>query len=114
MSCRSSAPAIYTDRQLLLPLALIQSWGFSDSLSWSYPSWSVSAECFCYLAVPVAALALGCMRPGGTIAGIALLMAADGTTYMTVFDQTLNQAIGWLTLVRALPELNSGLSAGGF
>ncbi len=36
----------------LLPnLLMIHGWGVTDSLSWNYPSWSISAEWFAYLAV---------------------------------------------------------------
>ncbi len=101
-------PANYTGRQLLLQLSLIQSWGFSDQLSWNYPSWSVSAEWFCYLIVPIAALAVSRSGLRGTVLAIVILMAGVSMTYLTVFDQTLNQAIGWLALLRALPEFLLG------
>lgn len=39
---------------------------------------------------------------------IVILMAGVSMTYLTVFDQTLNQAIGWLALLRALPEFLLG------
>ena len=101
-------PSNYTGRQFLLQLALVQSWGFSDHLSWNYPSWSVSAEWFCYLCVLVVGLAISRTRPGGTVAAIICMIATAGVTYMTVFDQTMNQAIGWLTLIRAFPEFLLG------
>jgi peptidoglycan/LPS O-acetylase OafA/YrhL len=58
--------------QLPSNLLLIQAWGVSDALTFNYVSWSISAEWFCYLAMPLIALA---DRKGG-IAGMALLLAA--------------------------------------
>jgi peptidoglycan/LPS O-acetylase OafA/YrhL len=58
--------------QLPSNLLLTQAWGVSDALTFNYVSWSISAEWFCYLAMPLIALA---DRRGG-IAGMALLLAA--------------------------------------
>ena len=62
----------YDWAQLPSNLLLIQAWGVSDALTFNYVSWSISAEWFCYLAMPMIALA---DRRGGT-AGMALLLAA--------------------------------------
>lgn len=40
---------IYT---FILNLFLIQSWGFTDLVSWNQPSWSISTEMFAYLLFP--------------------------------------------------------------
>jgi peptidoglycan/LPS O-acetylase OafA/YrhL len=57
---------------MLIPnLLLIQAWGVSQSLSFNFVSWSLSAEWFAYLALPVVIFAY---RRGGT-GGLALLVA---------------------------------------
>lgn len=101
-------PANYTGRQLLLQLALVQSWGFSHQLSWNYPSWSISAEWFCYLVFPFAALGIARLPRSATVAAGCGLFAIIGLSYATIFDQSMNQAIGALTLLRCLPEFLLG------
>lgn len=101
-------PANFTDRQLLFDLPLLQSWGFTNHLNWNYPAWSVSAEWFCYLFFPMAAVAAARAGRWGTAAGAALLMAIVCATYVTLFQHTLNQAVGMLALLRALPEFLLG------
>ncbi len=44
-------PERCTVESLLPNLLMIHSWGVTDSLSWNYPSWSISAEWFAYLFV---------------------------------------------------------------
>ncbi len=53
-------------------LLLTQAWGVSDALTFNYVSWSISAEWFCYLLLPLIAFA---DRKGG-IAGLMLLLVA--------------------------------------
>ncbi len=55
----------------LLPqnILLLQAWGTTPHLSFNYVSWSLSAEWFCYLLLPVYVLV---MRRGG-VKGLALL-----------------------------------------
>ena len=101
-------PADYTTRQFLLHLALVQSWGFTRHLAWNYPSWSVSAEWFCYLMFPALALLFARTGRAGTLAGIALLLVTIGATYATLFNRDLDQAVGGATLLRAGPEFFLG------
>lgn len=44
--------------ELPLHYALMQNWGFTSSLSWNDPAWSISTELAAYLLLPVASLAL--------------------------------------------------------
>ena len=37
----------------ILNLTLTHAWGFTPSLSWNLPSWSISSEFFCYLLFPL-------------------------------------------------------------
>jgi peptidoglycan/LPS O-acetylase OafA/YrhL len=101
-------PANYTARLFLLDLALIQSWGFTDHLSWNYPSWSVSAEWFCYLLFPLAAPVAVRFGRWRTAGAVAVLLVAVSTTYLTAFNDSLNQSTGLLTLLRAAPEFILG------
>ena len=54
-------------------LLLLQAWGFTDQLTFNYVSWSMSAEWFCYLTLPVVVLAF---RRFG-IRGLVVLAAAS-------------------------------------
>ncbi|WP_244493742.1 acyltransferase [Aureimonas sp. AU4] len=65
-------PQRWTFRDVPLHLLAIHAWGTTDHLSFNYPSWSVSAEIFCYLLFPVVVVVA---RLGGTRALIALLLA---------------------------------------
>jgi len=53
-------------------LLMVQAWGFTDTLTFNYVSWSISAEWFCYLLLPVIVL---CHRRLGLVglAGLAIL-----------------------------------------
>ncbi len=39
-----------------MSVVLIQNWGFTDSLAWNVPAWSISAEWFAYLVFPCIAI----------------------------------------------------------
>ncbi len=56
--------------QLPSNLLLTQGWGFSNALTFNYVSWSLSAEWFCYLLLPLIVLA---DRKGGIPMMLALL-----------------------------------------
>lgn len=101
-------PANYTGRQLILQLVLVQSWGFAHHLNWNYPSWSISAEWFCYLLFPLAALCMARMARTATVVGALVLFTVVCISYLTVFDRTMNQAVGSLSLLRAMPEFLLG------
>lgn len=49
-------PARWAFSDLPLHLAMVHAWGTTDHLGFNYPSWSVSAEFFCYLLFPVVVL----------------------------------------------------------
>lgn len=101
-------PRNFRLRQLLIDLTMLQTWGLSHKLGWNYPAWSISAEWFCYLLFPLAALSL--MRFGRwrlVLALAALLIALSGV-YLAVFGKTMNQTLGAEALVRALLEFLMG------
>jgi peptidoglycan/LPS O-acetylase OafA/YrhL len=66
-------------------VALVQGWGWSDGLSWNGPTWSLSAEWFCYLIMPVIVpLVLRFRRPSTVVAGYCVAMAVPLTVYSVI------------------------------
>jgi peptidoglycan/LPS O-acetylase OafA/YrhL len=53
----TDSPGRYAFSALLPNLLLIQAWGVTDTLTYNYVAWSMSAEWFCYLMLPVIVLA---------------------------------------------------------
>ncbi len=49
----STQPERYDPALIPQNLLLVQAWGVTDHLSFNYVSWSLSAEWFCYLLLPV-------------------------------------------------------------
>ncbi len=67
----SSDPARYDFVVLPANILLVQGWGFTDILTFNYVGWTLSAEWFCYLALPVFVVAF---QFGGKT-GLVLLAA---------------------------------------
>jgi peptidoglycan/LPS O-acetylase OafA/YrhL len=68
-------PERFSVREFALHLLLLHGWGFSSNLAWNFPSWSVSAEWFAYLAFPVVhqlVLRDGSPRRAGLVAVLAV------------------------------------------
>lgn len=72
---RTDGPERYAFGALLPNILLIQAWGVTDTLTYNYVAWSMSAEWFCYLLLPVIVTAY---RIGGKagLAVVALLSIA--------------------------------------
>jgi peptidoglycan/LPS O-acetylase OafA/YrhL len=66
---RTDGPERYAFGALLPNILLIQAWGVTDTLTYNYVAWSMSAEWFCYLLLPVIVTAY---RIGGK-AGLAVV-----------------------------------------
>lgn len=64
-------PGRYAWSALPANLLLLQAWGLTDTLTFNYVAWSMSAEWFCYLLLPLIILAY---RVGGKT-GLAVLAA---------------------------------------
>ncbi|WP_316858858.1 acyltransferase [uncultured Cohaesibacter sp.] len=72
----------YSLSELMKQLLLVNAWGFSDSLTFNFVSWSLSAEWFCYLLFP---LIVFLFRKAGLKGLVALLLVVvallEGLTY---------------------------------
>lgn len=66
----TGAPERYAFSALPANILLLQAWGFTDTLTYNYVSWSMSAEWFCYLLFPLTVLAYRAWGQAG-LAGIA-------------------------------------------
>ena len=70
------APTIFNLSAVPANLLLIHAWGVQPTVSWNFPSWSISAEWFAYLSFPLAAGAavrLGRIGRVGALAGVFAL-----------------------------------------
>ena len=75
----------YSFPELGRQLLLVNAWGFSDGLAFNFVSWSLSAEWFCYLTLPVIVVIF---RKTGLVGLICLLGLAvallEGLTYFDI------------------------------
>lgn len=101
-------PSAYPIPHLVYSILLIQTWGLTSNLTWNFPAWSVSAEWFCYILFPLAAIVGGRLSPRAMVVGIVILLAAVTVIYLTAFNLTFNQVIGWRALLRASIEFILG------
>lgn len=67
---------------LVRNVLLVQGWGWSDTLTWNGPTWSVSAEWLCYLAMPlIIPLALWFRTSTAVVVAYAVAMAVPLAVY---------------------------------
>ncbi|HEY4192002.1 MAG TPA: acyltransferase [Mesorhizobium sp.] len=72
----SSAAGRYDFATLPANILLVQGWGFTDTLTFNYVGWTLSAEWFCYLTLPVIVLTHRRYGKGGLVALIAATLLA--------------------------------------
>jgi peptidoglycan/LPS O-acetylase OafA/YrhL len=72
----STAKGRYDFSALPANILLIQGWGFTDTLTFNYVGWTLSAEWFCYLTLPVVVLAHRRYGLAGLVALIAATLVA--------------------------------------
>ena len=72
----SSAAGRYDFSALPANLLLIQGWGFTDTLTFNYVAWTLSAEWFCYLTLPVVVIAYRRFGAPGLVVLIGVTVAA--------------------------------------
>jgi peptidoglycan/LPS O-acetylase OafA/YrhL len=71
-------PGRYDWSSLPSNILLVQAWGFNDQLTFNYVSWCMSAEWFCYLALPVIVLAFRHFGYVGlTVLGVAMVVLLE-------------------------------------
>ncbi|MBA8907348.1 acyltransferase family protein [Aminobacter ciceronei] len=83
---QTQQPERYAWAVLPANLLLVQAWGLTDNLTFNYVSWTLSAEWFCYLALPVIVLAY---RRHGRL-GLAVVAAS------AVSGLELAVMLGWI------------------
>jgi peptidoglycan/LPS O-acetylase OafA/YrhL len=96
--------------ELPLHILLVQNWGFTDSLSWNDPAWSISCELAAYLMFPFLMLAADWRRfPPAVLVMLILLLAAGLHLLMAVGGAaTLGDDIPRFGIARALAEFSMG------
>ncbi|WP_213980544.1 acyltransferase [Sphingomonas sp. dw_22] len=96
--------------ELPLHIALIQNWGFTQTLRWNDPAWSISCELAAYLLFPLLALAIDWRRmPSAVIvAAIGALLLLLHMIFASRGLWQLGQEISQLGLVRCVLEFASG------
>ena len=71
-----------TPYTFLLNLGLLHAWGFTNTLSWNQPSWSISTELFAYLLFPfLIAFIMRCGRHAQLLALLAMAWAVWSAPY---------------------------------
>jgi len=94
----------FSNRSLALQPVLLQQW--ASSLSWNYPSWSISAEAESYVAFVFSA---GLLLTGKHPRLIAISCAATLAALSIASGGNLNFFVGASALVRTLAEFSLGV-----
>ncbi len=94
----------------LMNLALVQSWGFIDHMTWNVPAWSISTEWFAYLLFPAAAFALSraVRSPAAALALAAACLVALPLALSAAGVASLGAAITSYGLVRCVLQFLVG------
>lgn len=103
-------PAAYPFAELPLHLLLVQNWGFTDTLAWNYPAWSISTELGAYLLFPLLAAAVQWGRmPRAAIVALLFAIAVQlGLQFELRGFERLGDDITGLGLIRCLSEFAMG------
>ncbi len=98
----------YPFAELPVHILLVQNWGFTDTLRWNDPAWSISCELAAYLLFPLLALAIDWRRlPAAILFAIAAALLL--TLHHVMADQpNLGADIAHHGLVRCLTEFATG------
>ncbi|HEX8241245.1 MAG TPA: acyltransferase [Allosphingosinicella sp.] len=103
-------PVHYPWAELPLHILLIHNWGFTESLTWNDPSWSISGEAAAYLLFPLIVLGIDWKKlsPALAIAALlflaALLAAIMGWHGALILDRDIPR----FGLLRAATEFSMG------
>jgi len=100
-----------TPLDFLYNLLLLQAWGVTDHLSFNSPSWSISAEFFCYLVFPLLMLLARKVQPIVLAAIVAALYLVLAHGHLPIW-QDRSQMYGAnfdYGMLRALPSFLNGI-----
>ena len=100
-----------TPLDFLYNLLLLQAWGVTDHLSFNSPSWSISAEFFCYLVFPLLMLFARKVQPIVLAAIVAALYLVLAHGHLPIWQER-SQMYGAnfdYGMLRALPSFLNGI-----
>lgn len=100
-----------TPLDFLYNLVLLQAWGVTDHLSFNSPSWSISAELFCYLIFPLLMLLARKLHPLALAAVVAALYLVLAHGHLPIW-QDRSQMYGAnydYGMLRAVPSFLNGI-----
>lgn len=100
-----------TPLDFLYNLVLLQAWGVTDHLSFNSPSWSISAEFFCYLIFPLLMLLARKLHPLALAAIVAALYLLLAHGHLPIWQER-SQMYGAnydYGMLRALPSFLNGI-----
>ncbi|OYU33248.1 acyltransferase [Novosphingobium sp. PASSN1] len=98
--------------ELPLHVLLVQNWGFTQTLAWNHPAWSISTEMAAYLMFPLLALSGRRKWSTAVLAGATgLLLGGLHVVYAATGHSSLGEAITSLGLLRCLIEFTVGTLA---
>lgn len=100
-----------TPLDFLYNLVLFQAWGVTDHLSFNSPSWSISAEFFCYLIFPLLMLLARKLHPLALAAVVAALYLILAHGHLPIW-QDRSQMYGAnydYGMLRAVPSFLNGI-----
>ena len=100
--------------ELPLHVLLLQNWGFTDTLNWNDPAWSISCELGAYLAFPLLALSIDWRRvpTPAILVTIAALLVILHSVFAADRAVQLGQDIPRLGLIRCILEFSIGTACG--
>jgi peptidoglycan/LPS O-acetylase OafA/YrhL len=104
------APGLFPFDALPLHVLLIQNWGFTHTLTWNDPSWSISVEFAAYLAFPLLTMAIDWRRvpTAAILAAIAALFVLLHAVMARGGAGTLGTDITRFGVLRCLVEFGAG------
>lgn len=100
-----------TPVDFLYNLLLLQAWGVTNHLSFNSPSWSISAEFFCYLVFPLLMLLARKVQPivlGAIVAALYLVLAHGHLPIWQERSQMYGANFDY-GMLRALPSFLNGI-----
>ncbi len=100
----------YPWAELPLHILMLQNWGFTETLSWNHPAWSISTEFAAYLLFPMLAWLLPLARaPRVVLAlGVAGIIGAMAAALRHAGVEDLGADIPRFGLLRCLCEFTAG------